>query len=107
VAGSPRVPPAGDFFIADYAGPQLIHLVEPVAPDSLLAVAQDTVVRVFMEIDTAGVVVAAWAIDGDSLLFEPALDAVRQWRFRPYGWPDRKMPANVAVPVVFRRSPPN
>jgi hypothetical protein len=105
--GSALAGGGGEIISMDYAPPQLIHKVEPVAAESLLGAVQDTVVSVLIEIDTTGAVVAATPLEGDSLLFEAALHAIRQWRFRPYGWPDRKMRASVAVPVVFKRSPPN
>jgi TonB family protein len=57
-----------------------IHYVKPVYPGYM----QKGDVVVWFWIDKSGAVEDVRAIKGDPILLQPAIDAVRQWRYTPY-----------------------
>jgi TonB family protein len=62
----------------------ILKMVAPKYPDEAKKARIKGVVLVKTEIGTDGLVVDAQAIDGPELLRAAAVDAVRQWTFRPY-----------------------
>ena len=61
-----------------------IHDVSPKYPKEARERGIDGEVLLQATIDTKGHVVNLKAIQGDPILVEPSIDAVRQWKYRPY-----------------------
>ncbi|HYL78091.1 MAG TPA: energy transducer TonB [Bryobacteraceae bacterium] len=60
-----------------------LNQIQPVLPDAARAQGVDGMVRVLVTIDQQGLVISAEALTGPAILRQPALDTVRQWKFRP------------------------
>jgi protein TonB len=63
--------------------PKLVHEVKPVYPEDVKAAKITGDVEVEAIIDSAGQVADARVISGVPELHEAALDAIRQWQFKP------------------------
>ncbi len=59
-----------------------LNRIQPVLPDAARAEGIDGTVRVLVTIDQQGLVTNAEALTGPAILRPPALDAIRQWKFR-------------------------
>jgi TonB family protein len=68
----------------DIAERLLLSRVEPVYPPSAIASRVQGPVRVRVTVDAAGAVMQARVFSGPPELAQAAVDAVKQWRFRPY-----------------------
>ena len=62
----------------------IVHRVAPVYPDKALAACVQGSVAVWVEIAKDGSVTRVTLDQGPDLLARAAIDAVRQWRYRPY-----------------------
>lgn len=102
IAGDRYQPGIDQFIVSDYARPlptiaaqphlrtsvimegNLIHKVEPQYPPiaKQLHIEGTVIVKAFISRD--GIITRALAESGPPLLVQAALDAVRQWRYRPY-----------------------
>jgi len=69
--------------ISEFAAPQPLLRVTPRYPDLAIQIGLGGVVVVEAEVDTAGHVTTARVLSGHKLLNDAALEAVRQWRYRP------------------------
>ncbi len=69
--------------ISQIAAPQPIERVTPVYPELAARIGLTGVVVVEAEVDTTGRVRTARTLSGHELLIGAALDAVKQWRYRP------------------------
>jgi len=87
-------------------GPMLISAVEPVVPDSLWPVLQDTVVVLLIAVSDSGTVELATYAEGESLLVAPSRAAVKQWRFTPALRGESPVKCVVAIPFPYRRTRP-
>lgn len=74
-----RAPKGGHFF----QPPILISQVAPIYPNSAKASRLEGVVVIHALIDKEGRVKSADIVSGDPQLIQAALDAVRQWRYKP------------------------
>jgi TonB family protein len=63
---------------------QLIHRVEPEYPEAAKAQGISGMVVVQLQIDREGHVVQTDIVSGDPLLTEAAVNAIKQWQFKPY-----------------------
>ena len=88
------------FISSKVAESLLVHRVEPTLPSSetIGARVSGTVVVAF-EITKEGKVRHATAVSGPRLLQKPVLDAVRQWKFKPFVLVDA--PITVATSIPF------
>jgi protein TonB len=68
---------------SDVAAANLISRVDPIYPDAARAIQLSGVVVLSVEIGRDGKVEAVSAISGHPLLVQPAIDAVKQWRYQP------------------------
>jgi protein TonB len=80
-----------------------IHDVRPVYPPEAAAAGVSGAVILTINIDAAGLVTDAKVLKGDITLADAALDAVRQWRYRPPA--SAPVTATVAVNVVDADQP--
>ncbi len=62
----------------------LLHRVQPVYPAMAKSLHQQGTVVLTALIDTRGQIVGLQAVSGPPLLIQAAMDAVKQWRYRPY-----------------------
>jgi len=93
-----RAPKGGHFS----QPPILITQVSPVYPVSARASRVEGVVVVRVLIDKEGHVKKADIVNGDPLLAQAALDAVRQWRFKPSTLGGAPAEAELTVNVNFK-----
>ena len=79
----------------------LIHRVEPRYPDIARAARLEGPVLIKAVISTAGRIEQAQVISGSPLLASAALDAIRQWRYRPYLLNDKPVEVETEITVTF------
>lgn len=65
------------------APPMLEYQVAPVVPDSLWPALRDTAIVLILTISESGVIDSVQYAGGETLLYQPAAVAVRQWRYSP------------------------
>ncbi len=79
----------------------LVHKVQPVYPqNAIVARIQGTVVLAAV-IDTSGRVTQLHAVSGHPFLVPAAVEAVRQWRYKPYILNNSPVDVETQVSVVF------
>jgi TonB family protein len=78
--------------------PALIHVVQPVYPAG--ATATGTVV-LHTVVDTDGTVMRLEGVSGDPVLTTAAMDAVKQWRYRPTKLNGQAVQVDSTISVVF------
>jgi protein TonB len=87
VGGLPLGPPPPPTKVVRIGGaivaPKIIHKVQPEYPALAAAARLSGVVIIEAQVDTRGHVKSATVLRGVTLLDEPALAAVRQWRYQP------------------------
>lgn len=79
----------------------LVKKVEPVYPLEAKVVRLEGTVVLRAVIDTAGEVAAVGALSGPPLLESAAVEAVRQWQYRPYAVNGQPVEVETTVQVVF------
>ena len=81
--------------------PELIHDVRPAYPALAKQIRVQGVVRIEAIISRDGVIRDARVVSGHPLLVAAALDAVRQWRYRPTVLNDQPVEVALALEVNF------
>ena len=81
--------------------PELIHDVRPAYPALAKQIRAQGVVRIEAIISRDGIVRDARVVSGHPLLVAAALDAVRQWRYRPTVLNDQPVEVALALEVNF------
>ncbi len=84
---------------------QLISMTKPVYPAEAKAQGIEGLVRVNVLIDPKGTVTEAIEVSGPQLLRAAALEAIRQWRYKPPGVPAR-VTANVNYKLACKEKSP-
>jgi len=82
---------------------QLINRVEPVYPRVAVAAGVQGQVKLHAIIARSGRIESLELISGPPLLVQTALDAVRQWRYRPYYLNGEAVEVETFITVNFRR----
>jgi protein TonB len=82
----------------------LLHKVEPVYPKIALAARVTGVVLVKAVIGKDGVIKELEVVNGSPLLAPAALDAVKQWRYRPYLLNGEPVEVETNITVTFQIS---
>ena len=95
--------PIGVLSVRDeFLPPKLVKLVEPAYPDSARRRNISGFVKVGIVITESGSVDTAVVVESSDPAFEqPALDAVRQWRFTPAKKNGQAIRMSFTVPVAF------
>lgn len=88
---------------SDASARRLIHRVEPEYPTEASAKNIQGVVTLEVQIGTDGTVHNITVIDGEAQLAEAAVQAVRQWRYRPYLVNGRPVEMETRVTIRFTR----
>jgi protein TonB len=83
---------------------QLIHRVEPTYPRIAVLTAQHGEVRLHAIISRDGSIADLTVVSGPPLLAKAAMDAVAQWRYRPYLLNGQAVEVETTITVNFRRS---
>lgn len=78
-----------------------LNRIQPVLPDAARVEGIDGTVRVLVTLDQQGLVRNAEALNGPEILRPPALDAVRQWKFRPVIREGRAVASYTDQNVIF------
>jgi protein TonB len=86
----------------DTAKANLIKRVEPVYPDEAAAARHEGEVLLHIVVATDGAVKELNLVRGDPILAKPALEAVRQWRYKPTLLNGKAVEVDSTVLVVFR-----
>lgn len=86
----------------DMQGYKIIRKVEPVLPESASQSGVLDPVRVRLQVDEAGNVVKALILEGHPLLNQPALDAVKHWKYKPMLANGNPVPFLTPVRVDFQ-----
>lgn len=80
----PEPPPEKKRLVVGHIDPALlIHRVEPVFPPLMRQIRRSGKVELHAIIATDGSIQSLEVVSGDPLFIQSALDAVRQWRYRP------------------------
>lgn len=86
--------------------PKLVKRVAPVYPELAAQARLNGLVIIEAQVDTNGVVKSVKVLRGAPLFDEPALEAVRQWRYQPLLLNGERMEFIVVVTVVFNLKNP-
>ena len=86
---------------AEVAEKLLVHKVEPVCKQVVMGARVTGTVVVDIEISTQGEVLHSTIISGPKLLRKPALEAVRQFKYKPYTLSGMPIQAETTVPIRF------
>jgi TonB family protein len=79
----------------------LQHQVSPIYPDSARIAGVQGDVAVAVTVDASGNVTTLRPVVGDYRLVESAMDAVRQWRYRPLLWNGKLTPFETTILIHF------
>jgi protein TonB len=79
-----QVSPEENSVAEEVAAARLIHRVEPEYPAGLAPQRAETPLVLSAEISPEGAVQQLSVVEGDPILAESAMQAVRQWRYKPY-----------------------
>jgi protein TonB len=79
----------------------LIHRVEPVYPPLAVQIHREGRVELRAIIATDGTIQSLQAVSGDPLFYQSALDAVRQWRYRPTILNDQPVEIDTYITVIY------
>src|SRR5215472_4149573 len=83
----------------------LTDVVDPTLPGDLGTVAGKVVLRIL--IDKEGKVVEANLVSGHPILVSACLDAVKQWKFRPYLLNNAPVEVETTATIEFTADPPH
>jgi periplasmic protein TonB len=81
---------------------QLISRVEPRYPPLAVQIRLEGTVRLRATIDRGGKISSLEAVSGHPLLVEAALEAVRQWRYRPTMLDGEPVEVETTISVIFQ-----
>lgn len=101
-APPPPAAPSRQAQLGRVAAPVLIRQVQPVYPPVARQARIEGVVRVRITVDALGRVAGAEALDGPSALRASAVQAVRQWLYRPAQLNGEPVTTSLQVNVAFR-----
>lgn len=79
----------------------LIHRVEPIYPNIAKIAGVQGAVLIKAVISTEGRIEQAQVMSGSPLLSRAAMDAIQQWRYRPYYLNDRPVEVETEITVMF------
>jgi protein TonB len=80
----------------------LIKRVQPKYPANALAMRAHGAVQIEATVDKQGNVVSPRVLSGDPVLAAAALEAVRQWRYKPYYLDGEPVEIQTEITINFR-----
>jgi protein TonB len=96
-------PPTKPLRVSELSAAQLVHRVEPVYPRTAILINLQGEVRLHAIIARDGTIQSLSVTNGHPMLAQAALDAVRQWRYRPYVLNGQAVEVETFITVNFRR----
>ena len=90
---------------SDVAASRLIHRVEPEYPDEARTQHIQGLVTLDVQIGGEGAVHNIAVVDGNAMLAEAAVQAVRQWRYQPYSVDGKPVEMQTRVTIRFTLPP--
>jgi TonB family protein len=89
----------------DVSASRLIHRVEPLYPPDAKAQHLQGLVALDVQIGGEGAVHNITVVEGNPVLAEAAVQAVRQWRYRPYSMDGRPVEMQTRITIRFTLPP--
>jgi protein TonB len=80
----------------------LIKRVKPIYPQAALAIHAQGAVQIEATVNKEGMVVNPKVLSGDAILAQAALEAVRQWRYKPYYLDGEPVEIKTQITVNFK-----
>lgn len=80
----------------------LIKRVKPIYPQAALAIHAQGAVQIEATVNKEGMVVNPRVLSGDAVLAQAALEAVRQWRYKPYYLDGEPVEIKTQITVNFK-----
>jgi periplasmic protein TonB len=99
----PIAPPAPKRVISHSMEALLVHRVEPFYPRTAVLINLQGEVRLHAIIGKDGTIQSLSVTSGHPILAQAALDAVRQWRYRPYVLNGEPVEVETLITVNFKR----
>jgi protein TonB len=96
-----KVEPAASAISAGVAEGMLIHRTAPLYPQFAKASHMSGTVLLGATISKTGTIQGLHVISGPPLFRNPAMDAVKNWRYRPYMLDNQPVAVDTTVKVVF------
>jgi protein TonB len=108
VGGLPEAPPPPKFVRVGGAvvAPKIVHMVRPEYPDLAKTAHVSALIILEAQVDTAGHVIGVKVLRGAPLFDEPAMQAVKQWRYMPLLLNGEPTPFVLTVTVQFQLTGP-
>jgi periplasmic protein TonB len=97
----PPVPTPSVVRIAHISPAMLIHRVEPIFPTLARQAGREGRVELHALIGSNGTIQSLQALEGDPLFYPSALDAVRQWRYKPTFLNGRPVEVDTHITVIY------
>jgi protein TonB len=101
VAPPPTPAPTHPLKISHWAEGNLIYRVQPSYPPLARQARVQGAVELRAIISKAGAIENLVVVSGNPMLFKAAIEAVRQWRYRPYQLNDEPLEVETEVTVNF------
>jgi protein TonB len=95
--------PEKPFRVSHLSEAQLVHRVEPVYPRMAVLTGLQGEVRLHAIIAKDGTIQSLTVTSGQPILAQAALEAVRQWRYRPYLLNGKAVEVETSISVNFRK----
>ena len=98
----PDVPTPSIVHVTHIDPAMLIHRVEPTFPRLALQTGREARVELHALIGADGAVSSLQALEGDPMFYQSALDAVRQWRYKPTLLNGRAVEVDTHITVIYK-----
>jgi protein TonB len=98
----PDVPKPSIVHVTHIDPAMLIHRVEPVFPTLARQTGREGRVELHALIGTDGAVRSLQFLEGDAMFYQSALDAVRQWRYKPTFLNGRPVEVDTHITVIYK-----
>jgi protein TonB len=98
----PNVPTPSIVRVTQIDPAMLIHRVEPTFPTLARQTGREGRVELHALIGTDGAVRSLQVLEGDAMFYNSALDAVRQWRYKPTFLNGRPVEIDTHITVIYK-----
>jgi protein TonB len=99
---APRPPEPTIVHVGHLDPAMLIHRVEPVFPPLALQTRREGTVELHAIIAADGSVISLQFLGGDPMFYSSALDAVRQWRYKPTSLNGHAVEVDTHITVIYK-----